>query len=277
MVDLHSHTVESDGSYTPEELVATAVSEGLTTLAITDHDTFSGYEIAAQAGSGGLRLIRGIELNTRQGGRSVHLLAYFVDREPTAKFRRWLDDMVQARRRRNEALAAKLRDLGVDIQLAEVEKLGRTLTGRPHFARVLVEKGYAADRDEAFDKFIGETGRAFVERDAPTLAETLPVVAEAGGIASLAHPIRLGYRDVGREERMLGGLRGLGLPAIEVYHSDHTVPQIERYQALANKYGFRATGGSDFHGSYKPGIRLGYAANGTVVIPDSVTAAFQAR
>jgi predicted metal-dependent phosphoesterase TrpH len=278
MIDLHSHTDESDGSSSPAQLIDAAEAAGLQTLAITDHDTFEGFEKAAPLAQGrSLELIRGIELNTRYADRSIHLLAYFRKSDPAASFVSWLRHLVESRRDRNRSLAAKLRRLGFDIQLEEVEALGRSLAGRPHFARLLVDKGYAASREEAFDKYIGETGRAFVERDSPTLEEAIQMVTDAGGVASLAHPIRIGKRDAGEEEGFIGGLRELGLPAIEVYHSDHSAADIERYRTIAEKYGFAATGGSDFHGSYKPRVRLGYAANGTIPIPDWLLEALPAR
>jgi predicted metal-dependent phosphoesterase TrpH len=268
LVDLHTHTDASDGSLAPAELIEAAREAGLDTLAITDHDTFAGFE-KAEPLAGGLKLVRGIELNTRYHGRSVHLLAYFT-KAPGAGFVSWLQGVVEARRDRNRRLIEKLNRMGVGITLAEVEALGRTLAGRPHFARLLVEKGYAASRDKAFSDFIGETGRAFVERDAPELGDTIRLVNEAGALASLAHPIRLGRRDFDEEEKTLAAMRREGLPAIEVFHSDHSPEDAGRYLRIAAKYGFRATGGSDFHGSYKPGARLGYSSNGSVPIPDSV-------
>src|SRR3954452_7707445 len=139
MIDLHSHTDQSDGTFTPEELVAEAKRVGLSALAITDHDTFSGYDMAVPfARNAGLELICGIELSTKFGGSSVHLLSYFPVNPPTAEFRAWLDFLLESRRDRNRRLIEKLRALGLEITLEEVEQKGRTLTARPHFARVLV-------------------------------------------------------------------------------------------------------------------------------------------
>ena len=146
------------------------------------------------------------------------------------------------------------------------------MTGRPHFARRLVEKGYAKSREEAFSAYIGETGRAFVERDAPPLDEAIRLVGEAGGVASLAHPVRLGAAD---EARLLADARAAGLPAIEVYHWDHDARDTSHFLALAGRHGLAITGGSDFHGTYKPGPRLGYAASGTIPVPVSVLEALR--
>jgi 3',5'-nucleoside bisphosphate phosphatase len=278
MIDLHSHTDESDGSFRPEALVKAAVEGGLTTLSITDHDTFAGYEKAVPfAQEAGLNLIRGIELNTRYQGRNIHLLVYFPHREPAAAFRQRLVDITAARRERNRLLIEKLQTLGITISLEEVEALGRTLTGRPHFARLLVAKGYAANREEAFNKYLGESGQAFIERESPSLEEAIALAAESEGTASLAHPIRLGKRDHAEEERFIAGLRDIGLPSIEVFHSDHEADDIRRYLMIAEKYGFAYTGGSDFHGEHKPNVRLGHAANGTIPIPDSALAGLRAR
>lgn len=278
MIDLHTHTDESDGTLSPEDLVRAALAEGVTTLAITDHDTFAGWEKAVPfALERGLDLIRGIELNTRHEARNIHLLAYFPDSDPSDAFLARLRGITDARRARNREMIERLQSLGVAITLAEVEAVGRSLTGRPHFARVLVKKGYAADRDEAFQKFIGETAACYVERDSPTLREALELVEGSGGIASLAHPIRLGKRSHSDEEQFLAGLRDIGLRSFEVFHSDHAAQDIERYQALARRHGFAYTGGSDFHGDHKPRIRLGHAATGTIPIPESAMAVLKER
>src|SRR5215472_1164152 len=152
MIDLHTHTDQSDGTLSPAALVRAAVGLSLEALSMTDHDTLAGYDLAAPvAREAGLDLICGIELSTRldrQPGeprsRSIHLLGYFPDREPSAEFRAWLSQLQQSRRQRNVSLITKLQALGVDISLHEVQRLGRNLTGRPHFAKVLLAKGYVS-------------------------------------------------------------------------------------------------------------------------------------
>lgn len=268
MVDLHSHTDESDGSTPPEQLVAMAADTGLTALAITDHDTFAGYEKAKPAAMrAGFDLVRGIELNSKHQGRVVHILGYFLNGDPAPELQRWLNHVLEARRERNRRMIDRLRGLGVDITLEEVEALGRTLTGRPHFAKVLLSKGYVDNREDAFRKYIGEDAIGYVERETVPTAEAIERLHNAGGVASLAHPIRLGIRDAEAEERFIAGLRDSGLTAIEVYHSDHRPADVQRYLGIAEKYGFRVTGGSDFHGDNKPGVQLGKAR-----VPDSVLA-----
>jgi predicted metal-dependent phosphoesterase TrpH len=131
------------------------------------------------------------------------------------------------------------------------------MAGRPHFARLLVQKGYVANTQEAFDRYIGEEGKAFVERHGPEVTEGIRRVLDAGGVPSLAHPVRLGVRDPREEEEYIAHLTSAGLQAIEVYHSDHGPQLVERYSALARKYNLGVSGGSDFHGDVKPNVRLG--------------------
>jgi predicted metal-dependent phosphoesterase TrpH len=262
LIDLHTHTNESDGTLTPIELIEAAVRARLEAIAITDHDTFAGHDQAVDAArAAGLELVCGIELNTRlaigEGAhKTVHLLAYFLNAPPTEEFRAWLDELAAGRRERNLRLAERLKGRGIDIELAEVQRLGRTLTGRPHFARVLVSKGYAATTEQAFRDYLGETAPSFVERDAPDLAAGVEKVARAGGVAVVAHPIRLGARG-DQEDRLIARLRETGVAGLEAYHSDHSPQDMERYAALASKYGLKMTGGSDFHGAVKPQISLG--------------------
>ncbi len=274
MIDLHTHTNESDGTSTPEELIDQALAIGLEAIAICDHDTFAGYDQAVPiAKARGLDLVCGIELSTRLVGtteRAVHLLGYFLNEPPTAAFRAWLDEIQEERRDRNRRLIAKLQSAGVEIELSEVEAVGRTLTGRPHFARVLVRKGYAANSDEAFHKYLDEDAPCYVERDAPVVSAGIEKVASAGGLPVLAHPIRLAVRDPIREEMLIGEMQQSGLGGIEVYHSDHRPPDVARYATIASKYRLAVTGGSDFHGDAKPKIALGTGINRNLKIPRSV-------
>ena len=280
MIDLHSHTNESDGTFTPLELVDLAAERGLEALAISDHDTFAGFDQALPvARSRGLDLVCGIELSTRVPGtarepgkkvRTVHLLGYFLHQPPSEDFRQWLGELIAGRRDRNLRLIASLHDQGIDIELEEVEKLGRTLTGRPHFARLLIQKGYVSSFDEAFRRYLGELAPTYVERFAPFVAVAIQRVIDAGGLPVLAHPIRLGFRDTNAEEKFIGELRDAGLRGIEVFHSDHRPADMERFAAIARKYNLAVSGGSDFHGEVKPQISLGTGYNGNLNIPKTV-------
>ena len=276
MVDLHTHTNESDGTCTPLELVDRALAIGLEALAISDHDTFAGYDqAAAPALSYGLDLVCAIELTARLDGNglkrgTVHLLGYFLHQPPTAEFRTWLGELQAARRERNVRLVAKLQSLGVGIELAEVERIGRTLTGRPHFARVLIQKGYAANWEDAFRNYLDESSPGFVEREAPDVPAGIQRIISGGGLPVLAHPVRLGIRNPAAEESLIGKLRDAGLRGIEVYHSDHGISDQVRYLEIAKRFGLAVTGGSDFHGDIKPGVALGTGICGGLNIPGSI-------
>ncbi|HEX4136762.1 MAG TPA: PHP domain-containing protein [Bryobacteraceae bacterium] len=271
MIDLHSHTDRSDGTFTPADLVAEAARVGLTALAITDHDTFAGYDAAVPfAANSGVELICGIELSTRYQGTSVHLLGYFPVTPPVQELRAWLEMILEARRDRNSRLIAKLQSLGVDITLADVEKVGRTLTARPHFARVLVEKGYATDLQDAFDKYLDESARGFVQRREVPMDEALERILGSGGVPSLAHPIRVAKNNWDTLAEYVEDLAGMGLRAIEVYHSDHSPENVSYYASLAERFKLGMTGGSDFHGGNKPQISLGTGKNNNLHVPDAL-------
>lgn len=271
MIDLHSHTDQSDGTFTPAELVAEAKRLGLEALAITDHDTFKGYDIAVPyAKEAGLELVCGIELSTKFGGATVHMLAYFLWEPPTPEFCTWLEDLLESRRERNRQLIVKLQGLGLDITLAEVETKGRTLTARPHFARVLLEKGYVKTMQEAFDKYLDESAPGYVQRREVPVDEAIARVKAAGGITSLAHPVRVAKNDWDTLAVWVKKMADAGMGAIEVFHSDHTPENVAYYGQLAERFGLAVTGGSDFHGGNKPDIDLGTGHRRNLAVPYSL-------
>jgi len=269
LIDLHSHTNESDGTSSPAQLIEEAVRAGVTVLGITDHDTFAGYDQATGAArAAGVELICGIELSTKLHGRSVHLLGYFPTTESLGDFREWILDLQASRRERNVRLAARLRELGFDITVEEAEARGRGMTGRPHFAEIMVEKGYVKNLRQAFDDYLDESATGYVYRREPQFAEGIAAIRKAGGIASLAHPVRVH----GNVPEMMPELCGSGLNAIEAYHSDHDSRDTELYLELARRYDLLVTGGSDFHGDAKPGVKLGTGYEGNLRVPDDVLA-----
>jgi predicted metal-dependent phosphoesterase TrpH len=156
----------------------------------------------------------------------------------------------------------------MDVRLEEVEALGRTMAGRPHFARIMVRKGYVPNYRAAFDLYLDESACAYVDREEPSVTEGIQRIAQAGGISSIAHPVRLGL-NARAEEHLIARCAAEGLSAIEAYHSDHDADDTVRYLAMARKYGLKVTGGSDFHGENKPGVELG-CGPGTLAIPISV-------
>jgi predicted metal-dependent phosphoesterase TrpH len=271
MIDLHSHTDQSDGTFSAGELVAEGKRVGLEALGITDHDTFRGYDLAAPyARDAGLELICGIELSTKFGGASIHLLGYFPNQPPSVEFREWLNLLAETRRDRNRRLIEKLQSLGIDIELEEVESQGRSMTGRPHFARVLIRKGYATTVQDAFDKYLDEGAKGYVQRREVPIDEAIRRVADAGGITSLAHPVRVAKNNWERLAHHVGEFARMGMKSIEVHHSDHSVENVAFYQSLAEKYGLAITGGSDFHGGNKPSISLGTGHRNNLAVPYSV-------
>lgn len=272
-IDLHSHTNSSDGTLSPAELIALAQRQNLAALSITDHDTFEGYELAKPlAQAAGLNLVCGIELNSRlhvEGAaqpRFAHMLVYFPNRQPSADFHTWLAEQRAERRDRNQKLVQALRDRNVDITLAEVEARGRSLAGRPHFARLLVEKGYVTNFDEAFRQYLGEEAPSYVERDSKTTEQVIQLALAGGGLPVVAHPIRIGLpRAV--EHAVLSHLKQAGLVGLEVVHSDHPPAMQTYYRMLADELDLLPTGGSDFHGTVKPDIQLGTGRAGNVQVP----------
>jgi predicted metal-dependent phosphoesterase TrpH len=255
MIDLHVHTDYSDGTCTPQELLELARREDLDALAVTDHDTVAGYDALRKLEAPERpEVICGIEVTCKLHGRPAHLLGYFLGGEPGEAFRRWLEHRHEQRRERNRRLTRRLQALGAGVELEEVEALGRSMTGRPHFARVLMDKGYVDTYEEAFERYIGEEGLAYVPHEAPSLDEGIARVNEAGGVSSLAHPVRLGPAF---DEHVLRRLVDAGLRALEVFHSDHSGEESSRYLEMARRHDLAVTGGSDFHGPIKPRVRLG--------------------
>ena len=274
MIDLHSHTEASDGTFSPAQLIEEAVRVGVHLLGITDHDTFAGYDAAIPlARQAGVELVCGIELSTKLHGRSVHLLGYFLTQEKVGELRNWILEMQSARRDRNIRLIARLQSLGFDITLEEVQARGRGLTARPHFAQVMVAKGYVATLQQAFDEYLDESAKGYVYRREPSFAEGVAMIRDAGGIASLAHPVRV-HGDVAA---LMPELCRDGLNAIEAYHSDHQPHHTELYLGLAKEHGLLVTGGSDFHGAAKPGLMLGTGRGGNLKIPADLFQKLQRR
>jgi predicted metal-dependent phosphoesterase TrpH len=270
MIDLHTHTSESDGSHSPAELVALACEIGLDVLAITDHDTFAGFDIAKPlADRANLDLLCGIELSTKYDHKSVHLLGYFPDSGADSSFRGWITGMQESRHERNRLLLKKLRSYGVQISSEELMRRGGPLPGRPHVAKLMVEKGYVQSLQQAFDEYLDDSARCHVQRDEPSFIDAVRRIGEAGGISSLAHPYRV-TRNAGELESFVGGMREVGLRAIEVYHSEHSAEEVSLYATLASNLSLLTTGGSDFHGATKPGIALGTGKSENLRVPTVV-------
>jgi 3',5'-nucleoside bisphosphate phosphatase len=257
-IDLHTHSRASDGTDTPSGLVRAAATAGLDVVAITDHDTAAGWaEASAAAAEVGIELVPGMEISTRHRGRSVHLLGYLPD--PTyPPLVEALDQVLEGRESRVPMMIERLRGLGIDVTAEDVRRAARgtAATGRPHVADALVTLGVVADRDEAFATYLGWGKPAHVDRYAVPLVDALRLIAEAGGVAVIAHP--WGRGGLGRpDEETLSGLQELGLAGIEVDHQDHDAAARDRLRAIARNLGLVATGASDYHGDGKTDHELG--------------------
>jgi len=244
-VDLHIHSTASDGRLSPEEVVARSVELGLTTIAITDHDTVNGIVPALEAVKAfpGLRVIPGVELSTDVPQGEVHVLGYFIDYTDKELVAR-LERMRNSRQERAQGIIAKLRDLGVHIEWRRVQEIaGSGSIGRPHLAQAMLEKGYIASFNEAFTNYLGRGGPAYVERKKMTSVDAVELILRTKGLPVLAHPFT-----VSDPEAMVIELKAAGLVGIEAYYKDYNTEEIDRLVSLADRYNLIATGGSDYHG-----------------------------
>lgn len=277
MIDLHTHTTISDGTLTPTELVRRAKERGLRALAVTDHDIVDGVAEAMAVGQAlGVRIIAGVEVSADSPYGAMHVLGYFVDYQD-AVFQKQLERFRQYRDERNPQIVEKLNRLGMEISYEEVlAKAGEGTVGRPHFAAVLVEKGYVRSVPEAFDKYLKTGAPAYVNKKRPSAAEAIGMIHQAGGLAVLAHPIRLRVKNGAGLNQLVAELTEHGLDGIEVYHSDHPPELVEQLLGLAEKFALVVFGGSDFHGQNKPGIELG-EGRGHMRIPESLLEPIERR
>ncbi len=269
IVDLHMHSNASDGQYAPDELVEKVKKAGISLMALTDHDSVGGVERAVKAAAeAGIRCIAGIELSI-QHEAEFHLLGYGIDID-NAALGEFCAQLVRDRETRADKIIAYLASYGLTVTPEEVrEKAGSNLIGRPHFAQVLVEKGYVGSIQEAFDRYLATEAFSRIERPKPTAEEGLAMIHGAGGVAVLAHPASL--KKTGEElEREVCALKDLGLDGIETYYSTFDAGQIAEYHSLAQRYNLLETAGSDFHGEkIKPAIFLGKKAGGRELLVDA--------
>jgi predicted metal-dependent phosphoesterase TrpH len=247
MIDLHAHTTCSDGSLSPTALVELAAQEGLKALAISDHDTTIGWAEACAAGDRvGVEIVPALELSTVWRGRSLHVLGFYPCSEQLAVP---LEEQRQGRIRRAQAMTEKLAALGYPIEFPET----KLTPGRPHLAEALVKAGHVRTTREAFDRFLGDDGPAFVPYDKFSALDGIRLIRECGGIPVWAHPHLFRGDTV---ERTLRDLVTAGLQGLEVYHPDQDRSTTKTLLALAQKYNLLLTGGSDYHGPNSRGIRL---------------------
>jgi 3',5'-nucleoside bisphosphate phosphatase len=266
--DLHTHTIFSDGTTTPEENVEAALALGLEGLGVTDHDTTAPFARALAAADGrDLELVLGTEFSAELGGSSVHVLGYWID-PGYGPLEDELDRLRNEREHRARAIVARFRALGVDVSFERVAELaGNAPIGRPHIAQAVVDVGAAGDLREVFDTWLADGGPAYVEKHAVTPVRAVELLVASGGVAVLAHPGLFGARDGvgGIDDEVVEAMAGAGLAGVEADHPDHTDEQRQRYRDLARALRLEVTAGSDFHGDAKTN-RLGAAVTARAVV-----------
>ena len=256
-IDLHLHTTHSDGSLSPTEVLQLAHKAHVTALAITDHDIVTGIPEAMAAGTElGVEIIPGVEISSSLGNNELHILGYCINWQDSELNQR-LAALRESRHRRNPQIIERLRSLGLDVTYEEVRTLARTdSVGRPHIARLLMDKKYVSSAKDAFDRYLAEGRPAYVARELPQPADAIAWIKAAGGVAVLAHPTWAKVAGEGLNT-LLTTLKNEGLGGIEVHYSTHTKKQTTEYLDLAKRLNMLVTGGSDFHGVTKPDIEVG--------------------
>lgn len=240
--DLHTHTTASDGLYSPERLLTLAEQYQITLLAITDHDTFDGVETLRDQPTP-MMLLPGVELSLRDM-HGLHLLGYGLRRD--TPLHRKVRELAHQRINRAQQMLDKLDALGCPLDRQHLAQMAQGSVGRPHIARAMVERGYVADVKEAFARFLGDDGPAYVAGERLSMAEALPLMQQSGFVPVLAHPMELHQTDA-MLRVLLEKWQGMGLRGVEVYHPSaaKAMPLLE---LTARRMGFLVTGGSDFHG-----------------------------
>jgi len=278
-IDLHTHSTASDGTLTPAELMRAAKETGLSAIALTDHDTFAGLpEARAEAERQGIELVPGCELSLDFAGRPTHLLALFVDERPGNVVHE-LTRVRTARAARNLTMLEKLKTVGVHLRLSDVERHATGVVGRPHMAQAMMAQGVVRNFEEAFARFLGSGGLAYVPKAKLTPKEAIDAIHADGGLAVLAHPYLLSQQQR-QIEPMLEELAAQGLDGVEVYYTEHSDKYTELMAELAQRLGLLMSGGSDFHGAVKPGVALGKGRGGLFVrgeLLDSMKETLRAR
>lgn len=264
----------SDGSMTPEELIAEAATLGLKGVALTDHDSVAGiprFLEAAQAA--GVPAIAGVEVSADIEVGTLHVLGYGVD-YTNREFLEHLRWIREGRNSRNQEMLQKLNRLGLRLTIDDVQRhAGADVVARPHFAQALIAKGYVKDKREAFERYLAKGKPGYAERRRLNPEATMELLRMAGGLPVIAHPFTL-KRTVKEMKPLLAHLKQFGLAGVEVYYSEHNRSWERSYLKLCKEFGLIATGGSDFHGTISPGIKMGKGI-GTLNVPDEVWEALQ--
>lgn len=266
MIDLHVHTAASDGEFSPSQIIDKALQLGLSHIAITDHDTINGLAEAINYANGkNIIVIPGVELNTKVSKGQMHILGYFIDYSDKA-FIQKMQQFEDERNSRNDKFIEMFNKLGINISLEDVKKYAiGSVIGKPHFARVLLEKGYIQDLEEAYDNFFNQEPLDSIKRISYSPKEIISLIKNAGGIAVLAHPHSLKL-DNFELEKIIQELKSYGLDGIECYHSNHTLEQMHNFKAIAEKHNLLITLGSDYHRDVSiSNIELGEGKNKNLI------------
>jgi len=268
VIDLHVHSTCSDGSESPEAVVELAAAAGCTAVALTDHDGLDGVLRArARADELGIGFVSGCEISCAFSPGTMHVLCYFV--EPgDGPLQSELERLRLDRSSRNERLLLRLRELGLPISFEEVEAVaGSSVIGRPHFAAVLVNKGVATSVQDAFDRLLGKGTPGYVSKARIDAQAAIQAATGSSAVAVLAHPFSLGL-ELSALEGLLEELAAVGLVGVECYYSRYSVEDRTQLAAITKRHGLVATGGSDFHGSFKPDISVG-TGTGDLDVPEA--------
>ena len=268
-IDLHIHSVYSDGTLTPTEIAERAKARGCAAISLTDHDTMDGVpECEAAAESVGLELVCGCEISTYYGPWQIHILAYLMDSQSRTLVEKF-SELALKREERNREMLAALARIGINISADQIRSAaGRNIITRAHFARVLCAQGYAASIQDAFDRYVSPGGAAFVPHEAMTARDCIEFIRGEGGAPVMAHPF-LYKMDESYIDRFVGKLASDGLMGIEAFYTSHSPSQTALARRLANKYRLVETGGSDFHGEDRPHTEIG-VGRGNLFVPYSV-------
>jgi len=273
-IDLHVHTINSDGTDTVSDVFSVAkntIIDGdgiIAAIAITDHDgTFGLKEAEICSKNSGIELIAGVEISSK-AEKDVHILGYFINYEKP-DFQSALSQIRESRKKRNKKLLHRLNELGFKITEDEVMTVaGDKNIGRAHFAYVMLQKGYVSSVQEAFNKYLSFGAPAYIQRETITPEEAIEIIHKADGQAFLAHPHLTGY--IGNELfEYIKHLMECGLDGLECYYTDYSEKTVQNYKEIAKQLGLKICGGSDYHGSIKPDIKLGIGF-GQMRIPYSV-------
>ena len=276
VIDLHTHSLCSDGAQTPRDVVRTAKKAGLSAIALSDHDCISGVQEAIDIGNTlGVEVIPAVELSA-QSDTELHILGYFIDIH-NKKLQDAMTYALQVRDERQEETCRKLNEQGFQITMDELreEAHGNPVLCRAHFAQIMVRKGYAESVKDAFNRYLSVGCYAYSNRQALTATEAVSLIREAGGIAVAAHLHLIKMPDDALRE-YLKELIPYGLDGVEGYYTDYTPDMEQRYRAMAKELGLVISGGTDYHGANKPHITIG-KGKGNLEIPYSVLEGLKAR